>query len=96
MAGQNMKFPSSILCVDSWKAFEASDADIEINNNNNNEMNADIDNANEDTKRKNGNEINPETTSAKQVILPINAPTDWRKISETTPHRHCKLEEKCQ
>uniref|UniRef100_A0A1A9VXS6 Uncharacterized protein n=1 Tax=Glossina austeni TaxID=7395 RepID=A0A1A9VXS6_GLOAU len=72
------------------------DAEIEINNNNNNAMNADTENANEDSKRENGNEINPETTSSKQVLLPINAPNDWPKISKTTSHRPCKLEEKCQ
>uniref|UniRef100_A0A1B0A892 Exonuclease domain-containing protein n=1 Tax=Glossina pallidipes TaxID=7398 RepID=A0A1B0A892_GLOPL len=84
------KFPSSILCVDSWKAFQVIDAEIEINNNNHNQMNADIENTNEDTNRENGNEINPETTSSKQVLSPINAPIDWQKINETTPHRPCK------
>uniref|UniRef100_A0A1A9VGR6 Uncharacterized protein n=1 Tax=Glossina austeni TaxID=7395 RepID=A0A1A9VGR6_GLOAU len=62
-------------------------AEIEINNNNNNEMDANIENANEDTKRENDNEINLETTSSKQVRLPNSAPIDWPKISETTPHR---------
>lgn len=78
----DLKFPSSIVCVDSWKAFQAIDAEIEIN--------ANIENANEDTKRENDNEINPETTSSKQVLLPINAPIDWQKINETTPHKPCK------
>uniref|UniRef100_A0A1A9V1B6 Exonuclease domain-containing protein n=1 Tax=Glossina austeni TaxID=7395 RepID=A0A1A9V1B6_GLOAU len=52
----DLKFPSSILCVDSWKAFEAIDADMEMNNYNNNEMPADIENANEDVTRENDNE----------------------------------------
>uniref|UniRef100_A0A1A9UKY4 RNA helicase n=1 Tax=Glossina austeni TaxID=7395 RepID=A0A1A9UKY4_GLOAU len=83
------------LCVDSWKAFQVIDAAIEINNNNN-EINAHIENANEDTKRENDNEINPETTSWKPVLLLINAPNDWQKIYEDSPRRPCKLEEKCQ
>uniref|UniRef100_A0A1A9VGL9 Uncharacterized protein n=1 Tax=Glossina austeni TaxID=7395 RepID=A0A1A9VGL9_GLOAU len=39
-------------------------------------------NANEDTKRENDNEINPETTSSKQVLLPLNAHIDWPKNCE--------------
>uniref|UniRef100_A0A1A9ZTE5 ZAD domain-containing protein n=1 Tax=Glossina pallidipes TaxID=7398 RepID=A0A1A9ZTE5_GLOPL len=67
--------------------FQVIDAEIQINNNNNNEMNANIENANEDTKRENDNEINPKITSSKQILLLINAPIDWQKINETIPHR---------
>uniref|UniRef100_A0A1B0FEW4 Ig-like domain-containing protein n=1 Tax=Glossina morsitans morsitans TaxID=37546 RepID=A0A1B0FEW4_GLOMM len=56
----------------------------EINNNNKNEMNADIENANEDTTEENDNEKNPEITSSKQVLLTINGSIDWPKINETT------------
>uniref|UniRef100_A0A1A9URE2 Uncharacterized protein n=1 Tax=Glossina austeni TaxID=7395 RepID=A0A1A9URE2_GLOAU len=77
---KRQKFSSPALCGDSWKAFQVIDTEVEINNNNNNEMNADIENANEHTKRENDNEINPETTSSKQVLLPINAPIDWQKL----------------
>uniref|UniRef100_A0A1A9Z500 Uncharacterized protein n=1 Tax=Glossina pallidipes TaxID=7398 RepID=A0A1A9Z500_GLOPL len=94
LSQKKQKFPSSILCVDSWNEFQVIDPEIEINNNN--DMNADIENANADTKRENDNEINPETTSSKLVLLPINVPIDWPKISETTSQRPCQLEEKRQ
>ncbi|KAL9924797.1 three-prime repair exonuclease 1 isoform X1 [Glossina fuscipes] len=93
MKNLDLKFPTSILCVDSWKAFQIIDAQIEINNNNNNsnQMNADVENVSEDTKRENDDEISPETTSSKHVLLPINDPINWQKINETTPHRPCKI-----
>ncbi|KAI9585110.1 hypothetical protein GQX74_000957 [Glossina fuscipes] len=65
--------------------------DLVLFSNLGNQMNADVENVSEDTKRENDDEISPETTSSKHVLLPINDPINWQKINETTPHRPCKI-----
>uniref|UniRef100_A0A1A9WX72 Exonuclease domain-containing protein n=1 Tax=Glossina brevipalpis TaxID=37001 RepID=A0A1A9WX72_9MUSC len=90
----DLTFPSSILCVDSWRAFQAIDNEIELNNNNNHKTKADCVDVSKDLKPEKDGEISPESISSESFFLEINDSVDWQKFNETTPHRPCKKNHK--